>query len=158
MDKIKEEEKYDGFYCIATNLEDDVRDILEVMSKRYHIEENFRILKTYFNTAPIYHFTPIKIKVHFLICFTALLIYRLMEVKLDENNTHITTSDLLKTLRNMNVVNIHDHHYQALYNDSYTLKALEEVFHLNLNRKYYLPKDLNRLCKNLNKKYLHATI
>ncbi len=158
MEKIKEEEKYDGFYCIATNLEDDVRDILEVMSKRYHIEENFRILKTYFNTAPIYHFTPIKIKVHFLICFTALLIYRLIEVKLDENKTHITTSDLLETLRNMNIVNIHDHHYQALYNDSYTLKALEEVFHLNLNRKYYLPKDLNRLCKNLNKKYSHTTI
>ena len=58
----------------------------------------------------------------------------------------------------------HDHirYNPRLYlkadNQSYTLKALEEVFHLNLNRKYYLPKDLNRLCKKKNKKYLHTTI
>lgn len=151
MEKIKKEEMYDGFYCIATNLDDDIRDIIEIMEQRYQIEENFRIIKTYFDGRPVFHYTPNKIKVHFLICFTSLLIYRILEAKLEDQETPVTIEKLIETLKNMNIVNIHDFHYMALYDNSYTLKALEKNSPLMLDRKYYRPKELNKLCKKLSK-------
>ena len=106
MDKIHEEEKYDGFYAVATNLDDSAKDILAVAQNRYKIEDCFRIMKTNFDARPVFLRKPERIRAHFLICYTALLIYRLMECKLDDNLTHVTTSNLIKTLRNMNVVNM----------------------------------------------------
>ena len=149
MDKIHEEEKYDGFYAVATNLDDSAKDILAVAQNRYKIEDCFRIMKTNFDARPVFLRKPERIRAHFLICYTALLIYRLMECKLDDNLTHVTTSNLIKTLRNMNVVNMDDMYYKSIYSGSQALDALERCFELQLNRKYYRPSDLNKIVKNI---------
>lgn len=151
MDKIHEEEKYDGFYAVATNLDDSAKDILAVAQNRYKIEDCFRIMKTNFDARPVFLRKPEKIRAHFLICYTALLIYRLMECKLDDNLTHVTTSNLIKTLRNMNVVNMDDMYYKSIYSGSQALDALERCFELQLNRKYYRPSDLNKIVKKFSK-------
>lgn len=151
MDKIHEEEKYDGFYAIATNLDDSAKDILAVAQNRYKIEDCFRIMKTNFDARPVFLRKPERIRAHFLICYTALLIYRLMECKLDDNLTHVTTSNLIKTLRNMNVVNMDDMYYKSIYSGSQALDALERCFELQLNRKYYRPSDLNKIVKKFSK-------
>lgn len=151
MDKIHEEEKYDGFYAVATNLDDSAKDILAVAQNRYKIEDCFRIMKTNFDARPVFLRKPERIRAHFLICYTALLIYRLMECKLDDNLTHVTTSNLIKTLRNMNVVNMDDMYYKSIYSGSQTLDALERCFELQLNRKYYRPSDLNKIVKKFSK-------
>ena len=151
MDKIHEEEKYDGFYAVATNLDDSAKDILAVAQNRYKIEDCFRIMKTNFNARPVFLRKPERIRAHFLICYTALLIYRLMECKLDDNLTHVTTSNLIKTLRNMNVVNMDDMYYKSIYSGSQALDALERCFELQLNRKYYRPSDLNKIVKKFSK-------
>lgn len=151
MDKIHEEEKYDGFYAVATNLDDSAKDILAVAQNRYKIEDCFRIMKTNFDARPVFLKKPERIRAHFLICYTALLIYRLMECKLDDNLTHVTTSNLIKTLRNMNVVNMDDMYYKSIYSGSQTLDALERCFELQLNRKYYRPSDLNKIVKKYSK-------
>lgn len=151
MDKIHEEEKYDGFYAVATNLDDSAKDILAVAQNRYKIEDCFRIMKTNFDARPVFLRKPERIRAHFLICYTALLIYRLMECKLDDNLTHVTTSNLIKTLRNMNVVNMDDMYYKSIYSGSQTLDALERCFELQLNRKYYRPSDLNKIVKKYSK-------
>ena len=106
--KIAEEEKYDGFSAIATNLDDDAKQILDISRKRYQIEDCFRIMKTNFSGRPVNHRNPGRIKAHFLICYAALLVYKLLEAKLDDLGVHVTTDDLISTLKNMNVVNIHD--------------------------------------------------
>lgn len=147
MDKIHEEEKCDGFYAVATNLDDSAKDILAVAQNRYKIEDCFRIMKTNFDARPVFLRKPERIRAHFLICYTALLIYRLMECKLDDNLTHVTTSNLIKTLRNMNVVNMDDMYYKSIYSGSQALDALERCFELQLNRKYYRPSDLNKIVK-----------
>ena len=147
MDKIHEEEKYDGFYAVATNLDDSAKDILAVAQNRYKIEDCFRIMKTNFDARPVFLRKPERIRAHFLICYTALLIYRLMECKLDDNSTHVTTSNLIKTLQNMNVVNMDDMYYKSIYSGSQALDALEKCFELQLNRKYYKPSDLNKIVK-----------
>ncbi len=151
MDKIYEEEKYDGFYAVATNLDDSAKDILAVAQNRYKIEDCFRIMKTNFDARPVFLRKPERIRAHFLICYTALLIYRLMECKLDDNLTHVTTSNLIKTLRNMNVVNMDDMYYKSIYSGSQALDALERCFELQLNRKYYRPSDLNKIVKKFSK-------
>lgn len=151
MDKIHEEEKYDGFYAVATNLDDSAKDILAVAQNRYKIEDCFRIMKTNFDARPVFLRKPERIRAHFLICYTALLIYRLMECKLDDNLTHVTTSSLIKTLQNMNVVNMDDMYYKSIYSGSQALDALERCFELQLNRKYYRPSDLNKIVKKYSK-------
>lgn len=148
-EKIREEEKYDGYYAVATNLDDPAKDILEVSHNRYKIEDCFRIMKTNFSGRPAFHWTEPRIKAHFLICYIALLVYRLLEKKLDMQETHITTANLIKTLQNMNVVNVHDIEYMAVYKGSKTLDALTKLSELELDRMHYRPKDLNRKIKKI---------
>lgn len=144
---IDEEEKYDGYYAIATNLDDDAKAILDINSKRYKIEDCFRVLKTNFNARPVYHRNRNRIIAHFMICYTALLIYRLLENKLDQYGTHFTTEDILETLRNMNVTNTQDSFYTATYTGSKICTSLNGVFNLGLDKKYYLPKEINKKIK-----------
>ena len=98
--KILEESMYDGFYAVVTNLEGDIREIININKQRWEIEENFRIMKSEFEARPVFVRREDRIKAHFLTCFISLLIYRLLEKKLGEE---FTCSQILETLRNMNV-------------------------------------------------------
>lgn len=146
-EKIAEEEKYDGYYAVATNLDDPAKDILDVAKKRYLIEDCFRIMKTNFSGRPVNHREGRRIKAHFLICYTALLVYRLLECRLNDQDTHVTPENLITTLKNMNVVNVHDMEYMALYNGSKALDALTGLTGLTLDNAHYKPKELNRMIK-----------
>ena len=148
---IEREEKYDGYYAVATNLEDDVKSILAINSKRYKIEDCFRVLKTNFRSRPIYHRNPKRIIAHFMICYTALLIYRLLENKLDQYGTHFTTENILGTLKNMNVSNVQDMYYMATYTGSEVCTALNGIYALGLDKKYYNPKALNKKIMKISK-------
>lgn len=152
-EKIKEEEKYDGYYAIATNLdaEAEVKRILEINSQRYKIEESFRTLKTYFGARPINHRNKDRIIAHFLTCYTALLIFRLLEAKLNNENRHFTTEQIIETLKNMKVINHNDLFMQSIYTNSEICEALNEVFGLELNKEYYQIKDLNKKLKKMSK-------
>lgn len=119
--KIAEEEKYDGYYAVATNLADPAKDILAVSQKRYQVEDCFRLIKTNFDGHPVNHRLPERIRAHFLICYTALLVYRLLEARPDDQGTYVTPDHLVATLKNMNVTNIHDMDYMALYKGSRSL-------------------------------------
>ena len=146
---IEHEERYDGFYAIATNLEDDAKTIIGINSRRYKIEDCFRILKTNFSARPVYHRNRNRIIAHFMICYTALLIYRLLENKLDTYGTHFTTEEILKTLQNMGVVNMQDMFYASIYTSSDVCTAINGVFDLGLDKKYYQPKELNKKLKKI---------
>lgn len=86
---------------------------------------------------------------HFMVCYTALLIYRLLENKLDQYGTHFTTENILETLQNMNVMNTQDASYTAAYTASQVCTALNGVFDLGLDKKYYLPKELTKKVKKI---------
>ena len=146
---IDKEEKYDGYYAVATNLEDDANSILEINAKRYKIEDCFRILKTNFSARPVFHRDRKRIIAHFMICYTALLIYRLLECRLNQYGAHFTTENIVETLRNMNVVNTQDLFYTASFKGSQVCTALNGVFELELDKKYYLPKELNKKIKKI---------
>ena len=100
-DLIKQEEQYDGYYALTTNLVGDIEQILKITKGRWEIEESFRIMKTDFLARPVNLSREDRIKSHFLTCFIALLIYRILEKKLDYK---YTTSEILKTIRNMDML------------------------------------------------------
>ena len=97
-DKIRSEEVYDGFYCVATNLFDSADAILKVNAKRWEIEESFRIMKSEFKSRPVFLSRDDRIKAHFLTCFLSLFIFRKFEKVL---NSQFTASELIKTLKQM---------------------------------------------------------
>ena len=159
VDQIAEEEKYDGFYAVATNLEipdkwseqlETVAQILEISGQRYKIEDCFRLLKTNFSSRPVFHRNKPRIIAHFMICYTALLIFRLLQKKLTLSGYHFTPDDIVENLRNMRVTDINDLFYTAAYEGSQILTALNAIYPLSqLDRKYYLPKDLNKKFKKI---------
>lgn len=168
MDLIQEEEKYDGYYAVATNLDDDPALILETAAKRYQIEDCFRILKSNFSSRPVYHHSKEHIIAHFQICYTALLIYRLLEKRLEDYcreydkrcgidhgdsrvRTHFTINNIVETLKNMNVVNVQDMYYMSAYTGSQLCTALNSLYDLGLDKKYYQPKELNKKIKKISK-------
>lgn len=150
-DLIKEEEKYDGYYALATNLDAprDYKEIIEMNSRRYKIEDCFRVLKTNFKARPINHQNKDRIIAHFMTCYTALLVFRLLEVKLNQGETHYTTNQIIENLKNMNVVNAHDLYYQATYTSSTMCDSLNSLFKIDLDKQYYQPKELYKKVKKL---------
>ena len=111
--KIAGEAMYDGLYAVCTDLlDDDVNGILKVSEGRWQIEECFRIMKTDFSARPVYLQDENRIKAHFLICFLALLSYRVLEKKLDYQ---YTCEEILDTLRGMNFAGIQEQGFVPLY-------------------------------------------
>ena len=66
-DVAKEEERYDGFYAVCTNLEDDVATIISINQKRWQIEECFRIMKSEFQARPEYLSRKDRITTHLVL-------------------------------------------------------------------------------------------
>ena len=123
--KIAEEERYDGLYAVCTDLlDDDVKDILKVSEGRWKIEECFRIMKTEFEARPTFVRLENRITAHFLICFLALLVYRLLELKLEGA---YTCEEILSTLKGMNFADIEGQGYMPLYKRERITDALHEV-------------------------------
>ena len=150
---IEEEEKYDGYYAIATNLDprkhNDASQILDISANRYKIEDCFRVLKTNFEARPAYVSNHNHIIGHFITCYTALLVYRLLEAKLEQTGHHFTIDQILDTLKAMNVMNFQDTFYAATYDCGEVCTALNAAFGLGLDRKYYEPKALNKKLKKI---------
>ena len=124
-DKIASEAQYDGLYAVCTDLlDDDVSGILKVSEGRWQIEECFRIMKTDFSARPVYLRDENRIKAHFLICFLALLCYRLLEKKLDYK---YTCEEILNTLKNMNFAEIQEQGFIPLYKRDKLTDHLHDV-------------------------------
>ena len=121
---IQEEEQYDGFYAVCTNLNDmSVEDIVRINKKRWEIEECFRIMKTDFKARPVYLQTEDHIRAHFVTCFIALVIYRVLEKKLGEA---YTCEDIIDTMRNMIMSRPGD---KLGYIPSYTRTDITDALH-----------------------------
>ena len=113
LDKIAEEEMYDGLYAVCTDLlDDDVADILKVSEGRWQIEDCFRTMKTDFEARPVYLTREDRIKAHFLTCFLSLLHFRLLKRSLKDA---YTTEQLLQTLRNIKFADIEEQGFIPVY-------------------------------------------
>ena len=125
LDKIAEEEKYDGLYAVCTDLlDDDVSEILKVSEGRWQIEDCFRTMKTDFEARPVYVSREDRIKAHFLTCFLALLLFRLLKRGL---KSPCTTRQLLEVLRGMNFADIEEQGFTPVYERNRLTDELHEA-------------------------------
>ena len=125
LDKIAEEEKYDGLYAVCTNLlDDDVSEILKVSEGRWQIEDCFRTMKTDFEARPVYVSREDRIKAHFLTCFLALLLFRLLKREL---KSPCTTQQLLGVLRGMEFADIEEQGFMPVYERNRLTDELHEA-------------------------------
>lgn len=88
-----------------------------------------------------------------MICYTALLIYRLLEKQLKEKEYHFTINEIINTLKNMNITNRDDLFYEAAFTSSEVCIALNDLFNLGLDKKYYKPSDIRKKLKNIKKHF-----
>ena len=106
-------------------------------------------MKSNFSARPVFHQNRERIVAHFMVCYTSLLIYRILEKKLDIYGTHFTVDNVIETLNNMQVANLEDVCYMSTYDNSQVLTSLNAIFNLELDKKYYQPKDLNKKIKKI---------
>ena len=143
---IKEEEKYDGFYALTTNLTGNINEILKITKGRWEIEESFRIMKSDFLARPINLSREDRIKAHFMTCFISLLIYRILEKKLDYK---YTTTQILNTLKEMNVLESKGDGYIPEYIRTDLTDELHEIFGFRTDYEINTYKDFKKIFKQI---------
>lgn len=122
---IQQEAQYDGFYGVCTNLESDPLELIRINHQRWEIEESFRIMKSELKSRPVYVRKDNRVEAHFLTCFLALLVYRIVEQKCGEPYTCPT---IIQTLRNMKVMEVSGEGYVPLYERTELTDKLHEAF------------------------------
>lgn len=144
IDRIKEEEKFDGYYSIVTS-ETNMSDIeiRKAYKGLWKIEESFKITKSNLEARPVYVWTKEHIQAHFLTCFISLVILRLLEQK---TGRKYSTEKVIESIKNYNCSNLKHDIYLFNYRDK-IIEDLEQIFNLNLNEKY---RKLSSIKKILN--------
>ena len=148
QESIKEEEKYDGFYAVCTNLEDNAEEIVKINKRRWEIEECFRIMKTDFEARPVYLQRQERITAHFITCFIALIVYRYLEKQLDEK---YTCSEILETLRDMNFLKFEGKGYIPTYTRTELTNDLHEKFGFETSKEIIPIKKMKKICADTKK-------
>ena len=143
---IEKEAQYDGFYAVCTTLEDDISEIIKVNKRRWEIEESFRILKTDFKARPVYLKRDDRIKAHFTTCFLSLLIYRILENKLENK---YSTKNIINTLQEMNSLKIIGCGYKQIYQNTDITRDLSKSFNIDINQDFISLKNMKKIFKNI---------
>ena len=144
IEKITEDEKLDGYYSIVTseeNLSDlELRNIYKGLSK---IEETFKITKSEFNTRPINVRIEDHIEAHFLICFIALVIIRILQ---DKINNKYTIKNLLENMKKFKCTHETGNLYKFIgYKPE--IQYLNRKFGLNMDKKYDTRENIKKILK-----------
>ncbi len=144
IEKIQEEEKYDGYYSVVTSeltmSDREIRDVYRGLAK---IEDSFKVTKMHFETRPIYVWLNEHIDAHFATCFLALVLMRLLEYKL---NHTFSVKQILDSLRSYNCVHLDANTWQFTYYDE-IIEACAKKFNVSLNDKYKTQQEIQRLLR-----------
>ena len=145
---IKNEEQFDGFYGVCTNLEKDVHEIIRISKRRWEIEESFRILKSEFKARPVYLSRDDRITAHFTTCFLSLVILRFLEKRLDEK---YTSHQIITTLKEMNVLEKLEQGHIPLYTRTDLTDDLHDKFGFRTDYQIITDAKIKKILKNTKK-------
>ena len=148
LEQIEKEEQFDGFYGVCTNLEDDAEEIIKVNQRRWEIEESFRIMKSEFKARPVYLSRDDRITAHFTTCFLSLVLHRYLEKILDEK---YTASEIIDTLRDMNLVKNCDEGYIPAYTRTDITDELHNKFNFRTDYEIIKNSNIKKFLKNIKK-------
>src|SRR5690554_1287050 len=146
---IADEEMYDGFYAVCTNLEDDATAITKINHRRWEIEECFKIMKYDFKARPVYLSRDDRIQAHFTTCFLALVLYRYLEKYLGER---FTSHDIISSLKDMNFKHAPNEGYVPTYTRTDLTDNLHEIFGFRTDTEIVSLKEMKKIYKATKKK------
>ena len=146
--QIENEAMYDGFYAVCTNLEDDASTIIKVNKRRWEIEECFRIMKSEFKARPVYLSRKDRITAHFMTCFIALIVYRILEKKLDEK---YTCDEIIDTLKHMDMLINPGDGYIPEYTRTDLTDSLHETFNFRTDYQIISQRNMKKICTKTKK-------
>jgi transposase len=142
LDKIREEEKYDGYYAIVTSeLEKTPEEIREIYRGLWKIEQSFRITKSEFDARPVYLSLDEHIEAHFFVCFVSLVILRILEMKLENK---FSTARIINSLQNYSCSHIKENYYLFDYRDN-IIEEIERVFDVDFSLKVLTRKKIKEI-------------
>ena len=141
---IESEAAYDGFYAVCTNLDEEAAEIARINRRRWEIEECFRILKSEFKARPVYLKRDDRITAHFTTCFIALIIYRILEKRLNEK---FTCDTIIRSLRKMSFKKLKGEGYVPTYTRSDFTDALHESFEFRTDYEIVTLKQMKKIFK-----------
>ena len=142
-DAIADEESYDGFYAVCTNLEDNPETITRVNKQRWQIEECFRIMKSDFEARPAFVKRRDRILAHFITCFIALIVYRYLEKKLGDR---FSIGQIISTLQDMDFMKYEGKGYQPVYTRTELTDALHDAFGFCTSKQIIPVKTMRNIC------------
>lgn len=146
LEKIQQEEQYDGYYSIVTSekhLSDS--EIRNIYKELWEIEEPFKIIKSEFKARPVYVKKDEHVEAHFLICFVALVIMRVLEHLL---NKKYTVKEIRNALIHYSCSYLEQNYYLFDYRDD-VIKSMEEIFEFDLSRKYMTLSEIKKILKHI---------
>lgn len=144
LEKIRTEEKYDGYYSIVTSekhLSD--AEIRNIYKGLWEIEESFKIMKSEFKARPVYVKKDEHVEAHFLICFVSLVIMRVLEHMLDKK---YTVKQIRKALTSYSCSYLEQNYYLFDYRDE-VIEAIEGCFGFDLHSKYMTLASIKNILK-----------
>jgi transposase len=145
QEKYERDIALDGYYCIVTNdLSLEPLDIIHHYHQLSKIEESFKVTKTDLEGRPIYVWTDEHIKGHFLTCYLALTLYRLLQLKLDKP---YPIHQLKEALNSANVIKLNKDIY-LLQSTTSLFNQIRELYHLNIG---YKTMKVEKIRKELSK-------
>ncbi|MBC2576275.1 IS1634 family transposase [Peptostreptococcus canis] len=145
IDRISDEEKYDGFYAVCTNLEDPIENILKINKQRWQIESSFRTVKSEFKARPVYLRRENRIKAHFLTCFLSLMIIKILEYKLENK---FSIHELIDQLKEMELHKIRNIGYLSSYTRSDITDELHKFAGFNTDYEFISDENIKKIIKN----------
>ena len=143
---IEKEEKFDGFYGVCTNLEDNAEEIIKVNQRRWEIEESFRIMKSEFKARPVYLSRDDRITAHFTTCFLSLVLLRFLEKKLEEK---YSSSKIIDCLREMNFMENIGNGYIPTYTRTDLTDDLHDKFGFRTDYQIITNHSLKKIFKKI---------
>ena len=141
-EKIAEEEKYDGYYAIVTSEMDKSDDeIIDIYRGLWRIEETFKITKSELDARPVYVSRKDHIEAHFLTCYIALVLGRVLQHKL---NKKYSVGKIFEALANCNCSNFQENYYLFDYYDS-ILSDIGIVTNIDFSLKNRTLQDIKKI-------------
>lgn len=148
LEKIEEEEKYDGYYAIVSSeLDKTDEEIIDIYRQLWRIEETFKITKSELETRPVYVSRKEHIEAHFLICFIALVLVRLLQERLDKK---YSAGKILESLQKCNCSHIQENYWLFDYTDD-VLADIGKELNINFDQKFMRLQDIKKILADTKK-------
>ena len=154
-DVVDQEEELDGFYAYATSLNDEAIDVLRIRSFHHEIEHLFRTTKTFLGARPVFLTRQDRIKAHFLICFLAMVILKILQRQIVEANPEsykkepLTIDSLIDTLRDIRFAQVEGHGYLPMFTRTALTDQLQDLAGVSINTQIIPTRTMNANYRNV---------